>query len=57
MPISDMKFKGKEIKQTGTDKNRQELLHHKEIHIPDRKSRSKEQTEIDRSRFTDVGLL
>ena len=43
--------------QTGTDRNRQELtglyiwlLHHKEIHLSDRKSRNKEQTGIDRNR-------
>ena len=41
---------GNRREKTGTDRNRQELLHPKEIHISDRKSRSKEQTGTDRNR-------
>jgi adenine C2-methylase RlmN of 23S rRNA A2503 and tRNA A37 len=46
-----------EQEQTGSERNRQnyisdieKILHHKEIHISARKSRSKEQTGTDRNR-------
>merc|ERR1712086_1065026 len=42
--------------QTGADRNRQELLHCKEIHISDRKSRSKAQTGTDRNRQEQTGV-
>ena len=37
--------------QTGTDRNRQELLHCKEIHVSDKKSRRNEQAGTDRIRY------
>ena len=39
----------------GTDRNRQVLLHHKEIHVSDRKSKSKEQTVTNRNRQEQTG--
>ena len=56
-----VKFKHKETdgnrqEQAGTGRNRQDLLHCKEIHISDRKSRSKEQAGTGRNRQEQTGL-